>query len=141
MAINFVGDNDHGDAKIDFTEPLMQELWDRRLDATEMKAKIERLTKERDQARREMSSAITRNRIDTDTAMQRANELSRCDKHPSKAFKDVYSMQYATERGWDCFHMVDIIPLDNSVSTSHKNIINKHNDLFQKLAQDEKTNG
>jgi hypothetical protein len=28
-----------------------------------------------------------------------------------------------------------------SVTTSHKSIITKHNDLFQKLAQDEKTNG
>jgi len=36
----------------DFDEELMQELWERRTDATEMKAEIKQLTKERDHARR-----------------------------------------------------------------------------------------
>jgi hypothetical protein len=36
----------------DFDEELMEELWERRTDATEMKAEIKQLTKERDHARR-----------------------------------------------------------------------------------------
>jgi hypothetical protein len=127
MANTFVGDNDHGDAVPNLSDLLEAE--------SQLRQDVIRLTKERDQARREMSSAITRDRLDIESAMRRVNELSRCDPQPSKAFKDLYSMQYANERGWDCFDMI------TAIENSHKSIITKHNDLFQKLTQEEKTNG
>jgi hypothetical protein len=58
-------------------EALMQELWDRRLESPELKAKIERLTKERDEARREV-----------------------CNLMYQKGFP---TGDYAKGRGWDCF--------------------------------------
>jgi predicted ribonuclease toxin of YeeF-YezG toxin-antitoxin module len=38
-----------------FDEALMEELWERRTEMTEMKAQMKQLTKERDEARREVS--------------------------------------------------------------------------------------
>ena len=43
----------------DEAEPLLNELWDRRTDATEMRAEIERLRKERDEARLRTNSILT----------------------------------------------------------------------------------
>jgi hypothetical protein len=40
------------DGEDEFTQALMEELWERRTDMTEMKAKIKLLRKERDEARR-----------------------------------------------------------------------------------------
>ena len=82
--------------RTDLPEDVIQTL-------SEAYAEISRLERERDQARREMSSAITRGRLDLESAMRRANELARCDSHPALGFKDMHSMQYATDRGWDCF--------------------------------------
>jgi len=64
---------------------------------------IQRLTKERDEARREVSSLASRNFLDEKAAIRRATELDRCDSKPAMSFKDAYSMNYAEKRGWDCF--------------------------------------
>ena len=79
MAIDFVGDNDHGDKVL----PLSDLLWE---EVTKLRQEVVRL-----------NNVI--------------NELKALDQR-----KD-------------------------SVTNSHKSIITKHNDLFQKLTQEEKTNG
>ena len=127
MANVFVGDNDHGDALPNLSDLLSAE--------SQLRQDVIRLTKERDQARREMSSAITRGRLDSESAMRRANDLARCDPHPALGFKDMHSMQYANERGWNCFDMI------TAIEQSYQKIAAKHHDLFQKLSQEEKTNG
>ena len=126
MANVFVGDNDHGDALPNLSDLLSAE--------SQLRQDVIRLTKERDQARREMSSAITRGRLDSESAMRRANALSRCDPHPALGFKDMHSMQYANERGWDCFDMI------NAIEHSYEKIAAKHHNTLQKLAQEENTN-
>lgn len=122
MANMFIGDNDHGDAFPNLSDLLSAE--------SQLRQDVIRLTKERDQARREMSSAITRDRLDSESAMRRANDLARCDPHPALGFKDMHSMQYANERGWNCFDMI------TAIENNYQKIVTKHNDLFQKLAQD-----
>jgi hypothetical protein len=79
MAINFVGDNDHGDKVL----PLSDLLWE---EVTKLRQEVVRL-----------NNVI--------------NELKSLDEQ-----KD-------------------------SVTNIHKSIMTNHNDLFQKLAQKEKTNG
>jgi FtsZ-binding cell division protein ZapB len=64
---------------------------------------LERVTKERDEARREVSSGATNFFVDSESAFRRANGLSKCDPDPAKSFKDPYSIEYANKRGWDCF--------------------------------------
>jgi len=127
MSDVFVGDNDHGDAFPNLSDLLSAE--------SQLRQDVIRLTKERDQARREMSSAITRGRLDSESAMRRANDLARCDPQPALGFKDVHSMQYANERGWDCFDMI------TAIEHSYQKIAAKHHNTLQKLAQEEKTNG
>ena len=67
-----------------------------------MKERNEAL-KERDEARREASTFATNKFTDSEAAIRRANDMSRCDPRPAMAFKDQYSMAYAVTRGWDCF--------------------------------------
>jgi uncharacterized protein (DUF3084 family) len=63
--------------------------------------------KERDEARREVSSLASRNYLDNEAAIRRVTELARCDPKPAMSFKDAYSMNYAEKRGWDCFRETD----------------------------------
>jgi hypothetical protein len=80
-----VGDNDHGDAvskcgscgEDEFSQELMEELWERRTDMTEMKEQIKLLRKERDEARRQVCEFEMVN--------------IKC------------AHDYATYRGWDCY--------------------------------------
>jgi hypothetical protein len=111
MAINFVGDNDHGNADI----PLSVTLW---AEITQLRQEVIQLTKERDEARLNLCDMYTR------------TQPTGCQMKAEDCARD---------NDWDCFKALD--QHSESVTTSHKSIITKHNDLFQKLAQDEKTNG
>ena len=48
-----------GDEENCFDEALMEELWERRTEMTEMKAQIKQLTKERDEAQHKISELRT----------------------------------------------------------------------------------
>lgn len=61
------------------------------------------LVEERNQARREMCTARTAQRIDAESAARRMNGCSRSDHEPAESSKDPYSLGYAKQRGWDCF--------------------------------------
>jgi hypothetical protein len=76
---------------IDFTEDLMQELWDRRVEATEMQAKIERLTKERDTIQSLYCVALSSEGVER--PLNGVYDIS------------VYNQAklLAQEFGWDCF--------------------------------------
>ena len=79
MAVNFVGDNDHGDKVL----PLSDLLWE---EVTKLRQEIVRL---------------------------------------NNVIKELKSLDQLSE----------------SVTNSYQKISTQHNDLFQKLAQEEKTNG
>jgi uncharacterized coiled-coil DUF342 family protein len=64
------------EAQVD--QRLIDELWERRTDMTEMKSQIELLRKERDEARREVCSL-------------------------GWGFRHISDTDYAHHRGWDCF--------------------------------------
>ena len=70
---------------IDPEEALMQELWDRRLEAPELKAKIERLITEVDELRKQRDSA-------------RREYLGLVS-----VVIETKASTIAKERGWDCF--------------------------------------
>lgn len=61
------------------------------------------LVEERNQARRELCTARTGKRVDTESACRRVTGCSRSDHEPADSNKDPYSLGYAKQRGWDCF--------------------------------------
>jgi regulator of replication initiation timing len=68
--------------KAQVDQRLIDELWDRRTEMTDMKEQIKRLREERDAARREVCHWMN-------------TDESGCIKHGSK--------ETAITRGWDCF--------------------------------------
>jgi hypothetical protein len=139
MANTFVGDNDHGNAGLPLSVTLWAEITQLRQEVVrlnnvikELKEGFEgccnacepvglmnkKLREERDEARVNLCDMYTRTQP---TGCQMKAE------------------DYAHDNDWGCFKALD--QRSESVSTSHNSISTKHNDLFQKLAQDEKTNG
>jgi hypothetical protein len=139
MAINFVGDNDHGDKVLPLSDLLWEEVTKLRQEVvrlnnviTELKEGFEgccnacepvglmnkKLREERDEARLNLCDMYTRTQP---TGCQMKAE------------------DYAHDNDWDCFKTLD--QRNKSIDNIHKSIMNNHKDLFQKLAQEEKTNG
>ena len=139
MAINFVGDNDHGDKVLPLSVLLWEEVTKLRQEVvrlnnviTEIKEGFEgccnacepvglmnkKLREERDEARLNLCDMYTRTQP---TGCQMKAE------------------DYAHDNDWDCFKALD--ERNKSIANIHKSIMNNHKDLFQKLAQEEKTNG
>ena len=111
MAVNFVGDNDHGDAGI----PLSVTLW---AEITKLRQDVIQLTKQRDEARVNLCDMYTRTQpIDCQMKAE----------------------DYANDNDWDCFKSLD--QRSESVANSCQKISTKHNHLFEKLAQEDKING
>ncbi len=75
----------------DEAEPLLDELWDRRTEATELRSEIERLRKERDEARREVCKGEAMLRLQRNRVHRDSEEVVRMAK------------EISVERGWDCF--------------------------------------
>ena len=73
------------DAQVD--QRLIEELWERRTDMTEMKEQIKLLRKERDEARREVCERTAEN-------------LSLLG---SNARLETLRNEHAARRGWDCY--------------------------------------
>jgi hypothetical protein len=139
MAIDFVGDNDHGDKVLPLSYLLWEEVTKLRQEVvrlnnviTELKEGFEgccnacepvglmnkKLREERDEARLNLCDMYTRTQP---TGCQMKAE------------------DYAHDNDWDCFKTLD--QRNKSIDNIHKSIMNNHKDLFQKLAQEEKTNG
>ena len=84
LAVTEIMIKERDDALVD--QKLIEELWERRTDATEMQEQIKLLRKERDEARRERDEA--------------RRLACRCSSSSGSASE---SLEEAQLRGWDCF--------------------------------------
>jgi len=133
MAINFVGDNDHGDKVLPLSDLLWEEVTKLRQEIVrlnnvinELKEGFEgccnacepvgllnkKLREERDEARVNLCDMYTR------------TQPTGCQMNAE---------DYANDNDWDCFKALD--QRSESVTNSYKSIITNHNDLFKNLAK------
>ena len=86
-------------------EPLLQELWDRRTEVTEMSAKIEQLRSERDEARHgeAVATATLYGMIEERTALRAERDEARREVCVLMQRTGFLRGDYAAERNWDCF--------------------------------------
>ena len=138
MAINFVGDNDHGDKVL----PLSDLLWE---EVTKLRQEVVRLNNVITEIKEGFEGCC--NACEPVGLMNKKLREERDDARRNLCYAEVngqyarrYTPQeYANKMGWDCFKALD--QRNESVKNSYQKILDKHNDLFQKLAQEEKTNG
>jgi hypothetical protein len=139
MANTFVGDNDHGNAGL----PLSVTLW---AEITQLRQEVVRLNnviKELKEGFEGCCNACEPVGLMNKKLREERDEarLNLCDMYTrtQPTGCQMKAEDYAHDNDWDCFKALD--QRSEFVTNSHKSIITKHNDLFQKLTQDEKTNG
>ena len=152
MSNTFVGDNDHGDTPL---PPLSDLLWE---EVTKLRQEVVRLNK----VINELKSLDERNTSVKNSYQKFLVKISKDSKDiienlvihiletnkTTKINTPPHECEFGTdpERGKCSFcetwgSAIMLVYPNQSVTNSHKSIITKHNDLFQKLTQEEKTNG